>query len=217
MTQVVVTIGGGELSRRGLEWVDGDAVVIAADSGLDHAVQLGLAPVALVGDLDSITAGGRMWAYAHGVEVDERPRDKDATDTELALAQAAATDGATELVLLGGAGDRLDHTLGTLVALGAPALAGLHSVRALLGETRVHVLHPGRCTVLADEPPGTTFSVLALHGPCRGVQVTDAHWPLHDAELLAGSALGVSNETSTVRGSPTTIAVTDGVLTVVIP
>ena len=41
MTQVVVTIGGGELSPRGLELVEDDAVVIAADSGLDHAVRPG--------------------------------------------------------------------------------------------------------------------------------------------------------------------------------
>src|SRR6478735_2420584 len=204
MTQVVVTIGGGELSPRGLELVEDDAVIIAADSGLDHAVHLGLAPVALVGDLDSISAGGRMWAYAHEVEVDERPRDKDVTDTELALAQAAATEGATDLVLLGGAGDRLDHTLGTIVALGAPVLAELQSVRALLGEARVHVLHPGRCVVLADEPSGTTFSVLALHGPCHGVQVSEARWRLRDASLLPGSALGVSNETSTERDRATT-------------
>ena len=86
-----------------------------------------------------------MWAYAHDVAIRELPVDKDATDTELALAQAAAVEGATDLLLLGGAGDRLDHTLGVLIALGAPVLGRLQSVRALLGETRVHVLHPGRC------------------------------------------------------------------------
>jgi thiamine pyrophosphokinase len=217
MTQVVVTIGGGEISRRALELVEDDAVVVAADSGLDHAVDLGLSPVSLVGDLDSISAGGKMWAYAHAVAILELPRDKDATDTELALAQASAVEGATDLLLLGGAGDRLDHTLGALIALGAPALAHLHSVRALLGGARVHVLHPGRSVVLHDEPAGSTFSILALHGGCRGVDVAEARWPLTDADLAAGSALGVSNVTSDVRDVPTRIAVREGVLTVVVP
>lgn len=217
MTQVVVTIGGGELSPRALELVDDEAVIIAADSGLDHAVRLGLRPTALVGDLDSISANGKMWAYAHDVAIRELPWDKDNTDTELALAQAAAVDGATDLVLLGGAGDRLDHTLGVLIALGAPVLASLGSVRALLGETRVHVLHPGHAVTLEAEPAETTFSVFALHGPCQGVDVSDARWPLESAELEPGSALGVSNLTSLVRDRATRIAVASGVLTVVIP
>lgn len=217
MTQVVVTIGGGELSPRALELVEDDAAIVAADSGLDHAVHLGLRPTALIGDLDSISAGGKMWAYAHELPILELPRDKDATDTELALAHAAALDGVTDLVLLGGTGDRLDHTLGALIALGAPVLAGLASVRALLGETRVHVLHPGRRIVLDDEIAETTFSLFALHGPCTGVDVRDARWPLRSADLLPGSALGVSNLTSAVRDRATSIAVADGVLTVVIP
>lgn len=217
MTQVVVTIGGGDLSPRALELVEDEATVIAADSGLDHAVRLGLQPTALVGDLDSISANGKMWAYAHSVAIRELPRDKDATDTELALAQAASVDGATDLLLLGGAGDRLDHTLGALIALGAPALAGLGSVRALLGETRVHVLHAGHEVTLVEEPAGTTFSVFALHGPCAGVDVRDARWQLRGADLEPGSALGVSNLTSAVRDRATRISVTDGVLTVVIP
>src|SRR4051812_26143838 len=217
MTQVVVTIGGGELSPQALDLVADEATIIAADSGLDHAVRLGLSPTALVGDLDSISANGRMWAYAHDVAIRQLPRDKDATDTELALAQAAAVEGATDLVLLDGAGDRLDHTLGALIALGAPALAALSSVRALLGETRVHVLHPGRSCSLDAETAETTFSVFALHGSCRGVDVRDARWPLRHADLGPGSALGVSNLTSAVRDRATRIAVAEGVLTVVIP
>jgi len=217
MTQVVVSIGGGELSPRVLELVEEEATIIAADSGLDHAVKVGLRPGALVGDLDSISAAGRMWAYAHDVAIRELPVDKDATDTELALAQAAAVEGATDLLLLGGAGDRLDHTLGVLIALGAPVLGRLQSVRALVGETRVHVVHPGRWVELVEEPAGTTFSVFALHGPCRGVDVREARWPLRQAELLPGSALGVSNLTSSVRDRATRISVAEGVLTVVIP
>ena len=55
----------------------------------------------LVGDLDSISAHGKMWAYAHEVEIDEYPVDKDATDTDIALHRAAGT-AATDLIVLGG-------------------------------------------------------------------------------------------------------------------
>ncbi|MEO5900492.1 MAG: thiamine diphosphokinase [Ilumatobacteraceae bacterium] len=217
MSQVVVVIGGGGLLARANVLVEPDAVVIAADSGLDRAREAGLTPDVLVGDLDSISAGGRMWAYAHDVEIHEFPTDKDVTDTGLALSVAAGTAGATDLLLLGGDGDRLDHTLGSVIALGAPELARLESVRALIGATRIHVLHPGRSVALLDELPGTTFSLLALHGSCTGVTIADARWPLTDATLPPASTVGISNETSDQPGQATQISVAGGVLTVVIP
>ena len=116
MSQVVVVIGGGPLLPAAVAEVADDATIIAADSGLAHAVAAGLRPTVLLGDLDSISAHGKMWAYAHEVEIDQHPVDKDATDTELALVRAASID-ATALLVIGGAGDRFDHTLGTIAAL----------------------------------------------------------------------------------------------------
>ncbi len=89
MSQVVVIVGGGSLSPRAVEAVEDDAVIVAADSGLDHAVEAGLRPTHLVGDMDSISASGRMWAYAHELVIDEHPAAKDLTDTELRAAVEA--------------------------------------------------------------------------------------------------------------------------------
>ena len=216
MVQAVVVIGGGALSARALEAVRTDAVVIAADSGLDHAVAAELRPSVLVGDLDSISASGRMWAYARGVEIHEHPMDKDATDTEIAIARALEVPGVRQLLVIGGvdeAGERrLDHQLATILALGHHSLAELGSVRAVLGATAMSMLHPGRHTVL-DVEPGQLFSLLALHGPCTGVTVTGARWPLDDASFSGTEARGVSNEGS----DRTEVTVASGVLTVVIP
>ena len=44
MTHVVVVIGGGALSAEAVAAVPEHAVVIAADSGLDHAVAAGCGP-----------------------------------------------------------------------------------------------------------------------------------------------------------------------------
>lgn len=217
MPQVAVIIGGGPLDPDGVARVADDAVVIAADSGLDHAVAAGLLPTTLVGDLDSISAAGRMWAYANGVTIVEVPADKDQTDTELALAAAVAVPGATGLLVLGGLGDafdhRLDHLLGTLLALGHPSLAALGHVRVHLGSTEIAVVHPGRKATL-ELGPGRTFSVLALHGPARGVSVRGAKWTLDRADLGPGEARGVSNES---KEDATMVTVEDGIVTVVVP
>lgn len=220
MSTALVVIGGGALSTRALQAMEAvaeGAFVIAADSGLDHAVAAGLRPHVLVGDLDSISAAGRMWAYAHECEIDEHPMDKDATDTELALARAVAVPEVTDLLVLGGVDDggeqRLDHLLGTLLSLGHAGLAALDGVRAVLGDTELRVLHPGRRTFFDD--PGRQFSLLALHGGCSGVTVTGARWPLTDATLAGTEARGVSNEAHGTEG--TSITVVTGVLTVVLP
>jgi thiamine pyrophosphokinase len=134
------------------------------------------------------------------------------TDTTLALRRAVAL-GATNVTLLGPAtSDRLDHLLGALTALGDPVLAGCE-VGGELGGSSVRVLHPGHTTVLHLEAAGV-FSLLALHGPCDGVTVSGARWPLNDARLVPGSTLGVSNES---LGDPVSIGVREGVLTVIVP
>ena len=211
MSQVVVVIGGGPLSSRAVTDVLPDATIIAADSGLDHAVAAGLRPTVLVGDLDSISAHGKMWAYAHELEIDQHPVDKGSTDTELALVRAVATE-ADSLLVFGAAGDRFDHALGTIAALGNPVLARFETIRLALDDTTVHVLHPGR-SVSVDLPQGSSFSLLALHGPCRGVDVTGARWPLTDASFEPSSTLGISNETTDLLH----VAVSDGILTLVVP
>jgi thiamine pyrophosphokinase len=212
MPHVVVVIGGGALPENAVSRVPDDAVVIAADSGLDHAVACGMRPAMLVGDLDSISASGRMWAYAHELDIDEQPTDKDVTDTELALEAALTVPDATQLLVLGGVGDRMDHLLGTLLALGDPALARFHGVRAVIGDTTFVVVHGGRKASL-DVEEGQTFSLLALHGPAAGVTVTGARWELTDAAFTGHEARGVSNEAK----EHTVVMVESGVVTVVVP
>jgi thiamine pyrophosphokinase len=211
MSQVVVVIGGGQLSPLAIGYVLPGATIIAADSGLDHAVEAGLRPTVLVGDLDSISAHGKMWAYAHELEIDQHPVDKGSTDTELALLRAVQTD-ADSLLVFGAIGERFDHALGTISALGNHTLARFESIRLLLDETVVHVLHAGRSITL-DLPQGSLFSLLALHGACAGVDVTGARWPLADAALDPWSTLGVSNETTGLLY----VGVGDGILTLVVP
>ncbi len=212
MTRTVVVItGAAPLSARAVARVPADATLVAADGGLDHALAAGLEPTVLVGDLDSVTAASLAWAAEHA-QVLRHPIDKAATDTELAVAHAASLD-PDRLLLLAGQGDRLDHAVAALGALGAPALAGIASLEAWWGGDELRVLH-GPTTRRLDHPVGTTFSVLAMHGPCRGVTLDGARWPLHDHDLAPLVGLGVSNVVAT---SPVSVTVAHGILTVVVP
>lgn len=207
---VVVVTGAAPLAPEAVAAVPGGAVVVAADGGLDHALAAGLTPAVLIGDLDSVSSDARSWAEANA-DVVAHPADKAATDTELAIAHAVSMR-PHRLLMLAGAGDRVDHTIAAIGALGSAETADVADVGGWWGTQEVLVARPGR-PVQFDAEPGTTFSVLALHGPCTGVDVTGARWPLADADLGAVVGLGVSNETAT---SPVSVAVTSGVLTAII-
>jgi thiamine pyrophosphokinase len=210
---VVVTTGAAPLDERAVAAVPADAWIIAADGGLDHALAAGLRPALLIGDLDSISAAGLEWAYEHA-EVVPYDTDKGETDTELALAHAAMLQPARLLLVAGRAPrERLDHLVTTLGTLGSPQLAAIDALGAWWGDERLHVVH-GPGTVELDIAPGTTFSVVAMHGPCRGVTIEGARWPLVDHALAPLVGLGVSNE---AIAAPVSVAVATGVLTVVIP
>ena len=208
---VVVITGAAPLWPAAIARIPDDATVIAADGALDHALAAGVEPAVLVGDLDSVSPSGSMWADTHA-DVERHDPDKDQTDTELALA-AAADLNPRRLMLVSGGGDRLDHTLAAITALGHPSLTSIPTIEGWWGDQELIVLHgPGRISLGAAV--GATLSLLALHGTCTGVTITGVRWPLVDTTLEPGIGLGISNETT---ATAVDIAVSAGVLTIVQP
>ena len=220
MPMTTVVLGGGPLrpgpTAAALSALDllrragGPDRVVAADSGHERGEQLGLPVDDLVGDLDSISPSSLERAERSGVRIHRHPRDKEATDLELALDLAVA-GGAAHLLVLGSSGGRVDHLLALLGALGSDRLAGV-VVDAVLDDDVVHICRPGRREVAAG--PGATLSLVALGGPARVARTTGLRWPLVDRELPALAGLGVSN---VVEHTPASVELTDGVVAVVVP
>jgi thiamine pyrophosphokinase len=206
---VVVITGGAPLHDAAVAAIPPGAVVIAADGALDHALAAGIEPAGLVGDLDSVSEAGLAWARAHST-IERYDPDKDHTDTELAL--RVATDLNPDRLLMIGAGDRLDHQLAAIGALGRLRLTSVPLIEGWWGPNRLRVVHgPGQASF--ELPLGTTLSLLAMHGPCTGVHISGVRWPLVNAELEALVGHGVSNESTAER---VTVRVSSGVLTIVI-
>ena len=175
MSLVIVLATGAAV----VEIPDG-AYVIAADGGADSGMRFDLA----VGDFDSI----HPETLDKLTNVEVYPPDKDATDLELAM-EAALRAGATQLLVVGSDGGRLDHLFGSLVLLASDKWAGVE-VDALLGDARAHVVRGSR--VLAGAV-GETISLFALGGPAGGVTTEGLVYPLAGETLEPGSSRGVSN------------------------
>lgn len=204
-TWVVIDDHGDHTDVTGLPSPDR---VVCADSGVTLAQRLDLTIDTVVGDLDSVPADALQRAEDAGAEVLRHPTEKDDTDLELAL-RIAARD-ADRVIVVGGAGGRLDHALANIAALASHDLRDTE-VRARLGPHDVHVVRGSR---ELDVPAGATVTLLPSGGPARGITTAGLRYALEDDELAAWSARGVSN---VAEDTPVHVDVRDGCLLVVVP
>jgi thiamine pyrophosphokinase len=190
-TAVVVT-GGDAPVATSLEHlpIGVPFLVIGADSGVGHAIALGLTVDIAVGDFDSIDPVDLRTIEDAGVDIRRHPADKDATDLELALDIALAA-GVSQILMLGGHGGRLDHLLGNAMVLASQRYAGV-DITAVMGDAVVTIVRPGVEVVLRGVA-GSYVSVLAVHGPASDVHLRGLEWSLAGEMLHPGSTLGVSN------------------------
>lgn len=186
MTSCAIIPGGDDPGNSVIAHAKDADLVIAADSGLDHARHHGVTPHILVGDLDSVTSSTLS---AFDGEIESHSPDKDKTDLELALDLARERD-ATSIEILGGGGGRLDHLLANGVVIASRNLRD-RQIRWRLTDALVTVVPDRRRLQPAD---GTTLTLLAADGDATEVSVTGVRWPLHRVTLQFGSTWGVSNE-----------------------
>lgn len=203
MSHALVLADGAAPSRASLDaawpgWDAGLDLVIAADGGARHATTLGFRLDRWVGDGDSIDPGDLAALAASGVRVDRVAREKEASDTELAVL-AAIEAGADELTILGGLGGvRVDHALTNVALLEHPALAGrparLYDERA----ARISLLRgPGEAELAGHVDDLVTLVLFG--GAAVGVTTRGLRYPLRDETLAPGSSRGLSNIRTSAR------------------
>lgn len=209
--QALIFIGGDSPHENALAYVNSDpeALIIAADSGWEHACAAGLTPHILIGDMDSISPAHLADARAHNTTIYEHHPDKDHTDTELALHMAESLTYDTIHVIAGG-GDRFDHTLSMIHSL--VAHTDHATVTAHIGQSFVRIATP-RTTTTLSVTEGDTISLIPLGGHAKGVTTTGLKWNLKRSTLKAFASRGVSN---IATNSTVTIALRTGVLAAII-
>lgn len=207
----VVVTGGDPIDPTLLRHVPPGACTIGVDSGVDHALALGLRVDVAVGDFDSVHPDHLALVEAGGAAVERHPVTKDATDLELGL-HAAMARGARRVVVLGGHGGRLDHLLANALLLAAAPFAAL-VVEAHMGAASLAVARPGRVTPIAAAT-GAVVSLLPVGGPATEVTTVGLLYPLRGEALAPGTTRGVSN---VVTGPDAAVSHGGGTILVVVP
>ncbi len=172
--------------------------LICADGGGDAALQAGLSPDLLLGDMDSISPGNLERLRGAGVRVVEHRPEKEKTDIELAL-DTALVLGASRITIAGALGGiRLDHSLGNLLLLSMPELREHRHMHGGWGNRSSRGVGPRRdpgtsrrlCELI---PPNRSSAWRADRGPSLSSARRDASSRLHARrEQRVGGRRGVN-------------------------
>ena len=183
-SDAVTLIAGGPVTAQDLRIALRLApYLVAADSGADRALALGVEPRAVIGDFDSISQAAQM-------RLDPTRlfpiREQETTD----FAKALRNIKAPFVIALGALGGRVDHELAVL-----NALISIPQPCILLGKQDVVFAAPPQISLrlrLGDRL--SLFPLAAVQGRSTGLR-----WPLEGISFAPNGAIGTSNEVSEPR------------------
>lgn len=162
--------------------VKGYDLYVAIDGGLDHCKKLGVTPLFLIGDMDSVSEGA-LKEFPKIKKLTFKP-DKDATDLELSL-EMLIKKSPQSITIFAGFGKRADHSLLNFILLSRyPGKVFLETEKEILGvidKTLELATHHGQ-----------TFSLIPINGPVKGISTDGLKWELHE-KTLDKSFVGISN------------------------
>lgn len=188
--KVVVISGGKEPSKELLmNEIKKCDFLICADSGANCLYKYNLKPDILLGDFDSIDSEVLEYYKNNCVNVLKYPKEKDFTDTELALSEALKFN-INEVVFLGCTGTRLDHLFGNMGLLLRCVKKG---IKACIKDDNNIIFIIDKTSTLNGEE-GEMFSIQAYMNEVKNLSIEGAKYPLNGYNLKFGDPRTVSNE-----------------------
>ncbi|PJI06636.1 MULTISPECIES: thiamine diphosphokinase [Clostridium] len=186
-----VIISGGKMPSEGLlkEELKNCDYIVSADSGANCLYKYKIIPDVLIGDFDSINEEVFDYFKKFHINTIKYPREKDFTDTELALKEALKFK-VDEVTFLGCTGSRLDHIFGNLGLLYRCLKKG---VRAYIKDDNNILFMIDKTTVIEGDL-GEIFSIQGFRSEINKLSIEDAKYPLKDYDLNFGDSRTVSNE-----------------------
>ncbi len=204
MTGVVITGGRSpeyKFIRKYLEKAD---IIVAADSGVDTAFNYNIKPDFAIGDMDSIQDIGLLDRITEK-NVMRYGKDKDYTDTELAL-DYLGKNRCDKRIIIGGGGGRLDHLLALYTLFSRK-----ESPSIWVTENEIIYLVEGNFSI--DILENTIVSLFPVgKNPCR-MKSFGLKWELNNLEWKVGNS-GVSN---VATGKTVKINMESGKLIMILP
>lgn len=180
----VLFIGGAAPEYKAVELELADAeIIVAADSGFDSAIKMGIRPDIIIGDMDSIQSKSILDSYPQE-KIIRFSKDKDKTDTELGFSYLMEKN-FDKVVIIGGGAGRMDHFLGIVFLFDrvlSPDIWYTHSTKfqKITGNTKVYSMK------------GRTVSFFPVGSDECQMKSKGLKWPLNNLVWNRGD-MGISN------------------------
>ncbi len=188
----ILIISGGQVDYSwARKWMEGKQFdfVIAADSGLVHADRLGVKPDFLLGDYDSVDSD-TLERYRKNTQTAVYPREKDYTDTHIALIRAIEA-GAGEISVIGATGTRYDHAMTNIFIMKEALSAG---VSCAIYDSHNKIYLADRSFAVAKASQYGRYLSFAPMTETVRLSLSGVKYPLSDYELKQGLSICQSNE-----------------------
>lgn len=211
MYKRALIITGGDVDESYHVEVDG-TLLIAVDGGLRAADRMSLVPHVIIGDFDTVQSDLlKKYETNPQVKILQLNPEKDDTDTEAAVRYAMEQE-ITEIDLLGGTGNRFDHTYANMFLLKMAYEQGVR-ITMYTGLSKIYLIC-GEKIYKKDQFFGKYISFLQFDGPALGVTLEGFKYPLKefDFDTRKTYRLGVSNES---LGEDAKVTIREGYLLVV--
>ena len=175
-----------------------DDFFIYCDSGLKHEEKFDRKADLIIGDFDSFDRPSR------DTEMIVLPRVKDDTDTSFAVKEALKR-GFKDFLLVGASGARFDHSFVNISLLLYLKEKGCKAI--LADDYSVMEMINDRAEV---EDKWPFFSLLAIGGPAKGVNISGSKFPLKNGVITPEDQYATSNEVT--PGETAAISLSSGTL-----
>ncbi len=186
MTGCIILANGRAPAKKYFDhfYLHGYSWLICADGGANSAREMELVPDLIAGDLDSIT-GENIEFFRRLCDIN-RIESQDDTDVEKCL-KLAINMGFTHCILMGGTGDRLDHSFNNIgIALKYNGRIKI----SMLSETSLMMIVEGKTVINGIK--GETVSLFGIDGETK-FTTAGLKYPLDHESLQFGVRDGTSN------------------------
>ena len=165
------------------------ALIICADKGAEVCRRYNITPSFILGDFDSLDKDVLNYYKNENKEIITYPKEKDYTDTEIAV-ETAIEKGADVICLLGCTGTRIDHVLGNLGLLKRCLLKGIYAY-IIDDNNKITVLKEG---LVIKRNEYKYFSLQSYSEEVHNLTIKGCKYELNNYNLKIGDPLTVSNE-----------------------
>jgi len=173
-------------------------IIVAADGGIKHCMNMHIFPDIVMGDMDSINIKlmEKLGKNTKEIKFINSSTEKDESDTQLALDYVIEQQ-ISEVIILGALGDRIDHCLANIVLLASPSYRD-KDIKIIDEKNEITVINK---SMEINGEMGKKISIFSLSPYTYFVSTIGLQYKLKDEKLIFSPVRGLSNIFTADRAS----------------